>query len=228
MASVASGPLNSNSYLAIGQAPERIESRVLASNPIMEAIGNAKTIRNDNSSRFGKFIQINFSEKLKVCGAEMKTYLLEKSRVVFQVYLYDSILVRHFYFSDGIRTKLSHLLSDVCFKTTPFFKWIKITYIFDLWFTFNILYFRFLVDSAQFMYTNCNNKNASGNLIIEGVDDVKNFIETAEAFNTLKISQENQVDIFKVLAGILFLGNIVFKTDTDDKIRIEVFKILNF
>uniref|UniRef100_A0AC35GML4 Myosin motor domain-containing protein n=1 Tax=Panagrolaimus sp. PS1159 TaxID=55785 RepID=A0AC35GML4_9BILA len=61
-----------------------IESRVLASNPIMESIGNAKTIRNDNSSRFGKFIQINFSEDYTIAGAEMKTYLLEKSRVVFQ------------------------------------------------------------------------------------------------------------------------------------------------
>lgn len=61
-----------------------IESRVLASNPIMESIGNAKTIRNDNSSRFGKFIQINFAEDFSIAGAEMKTYLLEKSRVVFQ------------------------------------------------------------------------------------------------------------------------------------------------
>lgn len=52
----------------------------------MEAIGNAKTIKNDNSSRFGKFIQINFSNKFKVYSAEMKTYLLEKSRVVFQVF----------------------------------------------------------------------------------------------------------------------------------------------
>uniref|UniRef100_A0A914R6J4 Myosin motor domain-containing protein n=1 Tax=Parascaris equorum TaxID=6256 RepID=A0A914R6J4_PAREQ len=62
-----------------------IERRVLASNPIMEAIGNAKTIRNDNSSRFGKFIQINFTDQLSIAGAQMKTYLLEKSRVVFQV-----------------------------------------------------------------------------------------------------------------------------------------------
>lgn len=62
-----------------------IENRVLASNPIMEAIGNAKTIRNDNSSRFGKFIQINFTDRFGIAGAQMKTYLLEKSRVVFQV-----------------------------------------------------------------------------------------------------------------------------------------------
>ncbi|XP_057301771.1 unconventional myosin-Va-like isoform X2 [Hydractinia symbiolongicarpus] len=61
-----------------------IEQKVLASNPIMEAIGNAKTIRNDNSSRFGKYIEINFNEKYHIIGANMRTYLLEKSRVVYQ------------------------------------------------------------------------------------------------------------------------------------------------
>jgi myosin-5 len=62
----------------------QIEKKVLASNPIMEAFGNAKTTRNDNSSRFGKFIQIDFSKQNHIIGASMKTYLLEKSRVVFQ------------------------------------------------------------------------------------------------------------------------------------------------
>ncbi|TNN44919.1 Unconventional myosin-Vb [Liparis tanakae] len=61
-----------------------VEEKVLASNPIMEAIGNAKTTRNDNSSRFGKYIQIGFSRQYHIIGANMRTYLLEKSRVVFQ------------------------------------------------------------------------------------------------------------------------------------------------
>ncbi|XP_050007566.1 unconventional myosin-Vb isoform X1 [Alexandromys fortis] len=61
-----------------------IEEKVLASSPIMEAIGNAKTTRNDNSSRFGKFIEIGFDKKYHIIGANMRTYLLEKSRVVFQ------------------------------------------------------------------------------------------------------------------------------------------------
>ncbi|KFM70741.1 Unconventional myosin-Va, partial [Stegodyphus mimosarum] len=62
----------------------QIEKKVLASNPIMEAIGNAKTTRNDNSSRFGKYIEIDFNPRYHIIGANMRTYLLEKSRVVFQ------------------------------------------------------------------------------------------------------------------------------------------------
>ncbi|XP_061209556.1 unconventional myosin-Vb isoform X2 [Neopsephotus bourkii] len=61
-----------------------IETKVLASSPIMEAIGNAKTTRNDNSSRFGKYIQLGFNKGYHIIGARMRTYLLEKSRVVFQ------------------------------------------------------------------------------------------------------------------------------------------------
>uniref|UniRef100_A0A672LL21 Unconventional myosin-Vb n=1 Tax=Sinocyclocheilus grahami TaxID=75366 RepID=A0A672LL21_SINGR len=61
-----------------------VEEKVLASSPIMEAIGNAKTTRNDNSSRFGKYIQIGFDRRYYIIGANMRTYLLEKSRVVFQ------------------------------------------------------------------------------------------------------------------------------------------------
>ncbi|XP_040893941.1 unconventional myosin-Va-like isoform X1 [Toxotes jaculatrix] len=63
-----------------------VEERVLASSPIMEALGNAKTTRNDNSSRFGKYIEIGFDKKHCIIGANMRTYLLEKSRVVFQAH----------------------------------------------------------------------------------------------------------------------------------------------
>ncbi|XP_059058962.1 unconventional myosin-Va [Achroia grisella] len=68
-----------------GNASEtQVERKVLASSPIMEAIGNAKTTRNDNSSRFGKFIEIHFDSQYRISGASMRTYLLEKSRVVYQ------------------------------------------------------------------------------------------------------------------------------------------------
>ncbi|XP_056614030.1 unconventional myosin-Vb isoform X2 [Triplophysa dalaica] len=73
-------------FAVVGGATQQtsVEEKVLASNPIMEAIGNAKTTRNDNSSRFGKYIEIGFGHKGDIIGANMRTYLLEKSRVVFQ------------------------------------------------------------------------------------------------------------------------------------------------
>eukprot|EP00535_Pseudo-nitzschia_heimii_P004401 CAMPEP_0197189124 /NCGR_PEP_ID=MMETSP1423-20130617/19190_1 /TAXON_ID=476441 /ORGANISM="Pseudo-nitzschia heimii, Strain UNC1101" /LENGTH=1263 /DNA_ID=CAMNT_0042641159 /DNA_START=460 /DNA_END=4251 /DNA_ORIENTATION=+ len=61
-----------------------IEAKVLQSNPILESFGNARTMRNDNSSRFGKFIEIQFTRTGRLVGAQIETYLLEKVRLVTQ------------------------------------------------------------------------------------------------------------------------------------------------
>ncbi|XP_035236692.1 myosin-7-like [Anguilla anguilla] len=61
-----------------------LEDQIIEANPAMEAFGNAKTLRNDNSSRFGKFIRIHFGPTGKVASADIDIYLLEKSRVIFQ------------------------------------------------------------------------------------------------------------------------------------------------
>uniref|UniRef100_A0A668RWY6 Uncharacterized protein n=1 Tax=Oreochromis aureus TaxID=47969 RepID=A0A668RWY6_OREAU len=61
-----------------------LEDQIIEANPAMEAFGNAKTLRNDNSSRFGKFIRIHFGPTGKLASADIDIYLLEKSRVIFQ------------------------------------------------------------------------------------------------------------------------------------------------
>ena len=62
-----------------------LEDQIVSANPVMEAYGNAKTTRNNNSSRFGKFIRIHFTSQYGIAGADIESYLLEKSRITYQM-----------------------------------------------------------------------------------------------------------------------------------------------
>lgn len=147
-----------------------VEDKVLASNPITEAVGNAKTTRNDNSSRFGKYTEISFDERNQIIGANMRTYLLEKSRVVFQ--------------SENERNY--HIFYQLCASAQQSeFKHLK------------------LGSAEEFNYT-----RMGGCTVLEGVNDRADMIETQKTFTLLGFKEDFQMDVFKVLAAILHLGNV--------------------
>jgi len=80
-----------------------LEDQIVQTNPVLEAFGNAKTTRNDNSSRFGKFIRIHFGPMGKLAGADIETYLLEKARVISQQPLERSYHIFYQLFGTGIK-----------------------------------------------------------------------------------------------------------------------------
>uniref|UniRef100_A0A8C8JA37 Myosin motor domain-containing protein n=1 Tax=Oncorhynchus tshawytscha TaxID=74940 RepID=A0A8C8JA37_ONCTS len=161
-------------FAVVGGAAQQtsVEERVLASNPIMESIGNAKTTRNDNSSRFGKYIEIGFGRKGDIIGANMRTYLLEKSRVVFQ----------------ASQERNYHIFYQLCAsRDLPEMRVLK------------------LGGAETFRYTN---QGGEDSMQIPGTDDVVDLERTRNAFTILGVPPDQQMELFRILAAVLHLGNV--------------------
>lgn len=146
------------------------EEQILATNPIMEAFGNAKTTRNDNSSRFGKYLEIQFDKQVEIIGAKIRTYLLERSRLVFQ----------------PSTERNYHIFYQLCSGATAEEKE-----------EFKLL------PTMDFFYL-----SQGGDPKIANVDDAKEFQATKAALKTIGIGEDVQHDVFKVLSGLLHIGNI--------------------
>ncbi|XP_030030426.1 myosin heavy chain, muscle isoform X47 [Manduca sexta] len=93
-----------------------LEDQVVQTNPVLEAFGNAKTVRNDNSSRFGKFIRIHFGPSGKLAGADIETYLLEKARVISQQALERSYHIFYQMMSGSVAG-----LKEMCFLSNDIY-----------------------------------------------------------------------------------------------------------
>merc|ERR1712142_220469 len=98
-----------------GEEKKSLEDQIVSTNPVLEAFGNAKTTRNDNSSRFGKFIRIHFQSSGKLSGADIENYLLEKSRVVDQASEERSYHIFYNIMSDYVPwlKEMCHLSNDI-------------------------------------------------------------------------------------------------------------------
>ncbi|XP_063208215.1 myosin heavy chain, skeletal muscle, adult-like [Chroicocephalus ridibundus] len=99
-----------------GKMQGTLEDQIISANPLLEAFGNAKTVRNDNSSRFGKFIRIHFGATGKLASADIETYLLEKSRVTFQLQAERSYHI----FYQIMSNKKPELIDMLLVTTNPF------------------------------------------------------------------------------------------------------------
>jgi len=165
-----------------------VVQKVVDSNPLLEAFGNAKTAANDNSSRFGKYIQMQFHLKYKgsaspVCdlaGSLCKTFLLEKGRVVRHQHETGDRTFHIFY---------QLLAAPVWFKKSV---WIGLT---D-------------AEPSSFRYV-----GQPVTHMIEGVNDKDCWLEVTSAMELIGIQQEEVVTLLRMLCIVLQLGNIVFGRD---------------
>ncbi|KAM4694161.1 unconventional myosin-VI isoform 1-T2 [Discoglossus pictus] len=176
-----------------------IDERIVEANPLLEAFGNAKTVRNNNSSRFGKFVEIHFNEKNYVVGGFVSHYLLEKSRICVQGQ--DERNYHIFYrlcagAPEDIRQKL--------FLTSP-----------DSFRYLNRGCTRYFATKETDKQILQNRKSPEylkhGSLKDPLLDDHGDFNRMCIAMKKIGLDDTEKLDLFRVVAGVLHLGNIDFE-----------------
>ncbi|KAK9393957.1 unconventional myosin-IXa-like [Crotalus adamanteus] len=179
-----------------------VEQIILGAGPVLEAFGNAKTAHNNNSSRFGKFIQVNYQETGTVRGAYVEKYLLEKSRLVYQEHNERNYHVFYYLLAGASEEEKSafhlkqpdeyHYLNQMT-KRSPKQSWDDYYY-----------------DSEPDCFS------------VEGEDLKHDFERLQLAMEMVGFLPKTRRQIFSLLSAILHLGNIRYKKKTyrDDSIDI--------
>ncbi|XP_008557651.1 myosin heavy chain 95F isoform X2 [Microplitis demolitor] len=187
-----------------GSTAGPIEQKILDANPVLEAFGNAKTKRNNNSSRFGKFMEVHFDNKCQVVGGFISHYLLEKSRICLQSP--DERNYHIFYMMCAgapteLRSKLGitkpddfHYLRNGCSQYFCNQKSEK------------------KLNEAQ----KSRNHLENGGLSDPILDDVDGFDAVDQAFTRLGLTEVERMEIYTMVAAVLHLGNIVFEDNPED------------
>ncbi|XP_032999161.1 unconventional myosin-VI isoform X4 [Lacerta agilis] len=176
-----------------------IDDRIVEANPLLEAFGNAKTVRNNNSSRFGKFVEIHFNEKNSVVGGFVSHYLLEKSRICVQ-----GKEERNYHIFYRLCAGASEDIREKLYLNSPDnFRYLN---------RGCTQYFATKETDKQILQ---NRKSPqylkSGSLKDPLLDDHGDFNRMCTAMKKIGLDDEEKLDLFRVVAGVLHLGNIDFE-----------------
>ncbi|KAJ5395028.1 Myosin tail 2 [Penicillium crustosum] len=169
---------------------QQTKDMVLATNPLLESFGNAKTLRNNNSSRFGKYLELEFNANGEPVGANITNYLLEKSRVVGQI-----TNERNFHIFYQLTKGAPQKYRDSFGLQQP----------------------------QSYLYT-----SRSKCFDVPGIDDVAEFKDTLDAMRVIGMSDGEQDNVFRMLAAILWIGNVQFSEDDSGNATISDQSVVDF
>uniref|UniRef100_A0A672L3E1 Unconventional myosin-VI n=1 Tax=Sinocyclocheilus grahami TaxID=75366 RepID=A0A672L3E1_SINGR len=176
-----------------------IDERIVEANPLLEAFGNAKTVRNNNSSRFGKFVEIHFNEKNAVVGGFVSHYLLEKSRICMQ-----STEERNYHIFYRLCAGASEDIRNMLHLNSPDnFRYLN---------RGCTRYFANKDSDKQIMQNRKSPEHGKvGALKDPLLDDLGDFNRMVVAMKKIGLDDTEKLNLFRVVSGVLHLGNIDFE-----------------